>query len=100
MKHLLCSWHVHRLVKHQLKYSHVNCMVGVTCRTWRGHLNGVISEHRVEIYQMLCLMETELNQEKFHHLMSQFIQYWKPREPEFMKLFEGNYATRPGILLV
>ena len=69
-------------------------------RTWRGHLNGVTLENRVEIYQMLCIMETEQSEETFHQLMSQFMQYWTPRETEFMTLFKTNYASRPGIHFV
>ena len=60
-------------------------------------LNGVTLENRVEIYQMLCIMETEQSEETFHQLMSQFMQYWTPRETEFMTLFKTNYASRPGI---
>lgn len=45
-------------------------------------------------------MEMEPNKETFHQLMDQFMQYWLPREAEFMTLFKTNYASRVGIIFI
>ena len=49
---------------------------------------------------MLCLLEGETNPGTFTERLEQFIIYWTPREPHFMKYFSQHYANRPGTLYV
>lgn len=80
-----------------LWYVHVHVYVHwYFIRTWKGHIKGTQHENQVEIYQMLCLLEAELNPSKFHQLLRQFIQYWTLWESAFVKFFEQQYANRPG----
>ena len=65
-------------------------------RTWRDHIKATKQEHQIELYQMLCLLEGELESTSFQQLLSHFTAYWSFREPEFVKLFEKYYANRPA----
>ena len=56
-------------------------------------------ETQIELYQTLCILESETNKEKFHALIKQFTEHWTPIEPEFIAYFSEHYANRAGLLV-
>ena len=86
MKHLLCTWHVHRYMSYILHISptciYMYRWVSImhVHRTWRGHIKATKQEHQIEFYQMLCLLEGELESTRFQQLLSHFTAYWSFRD--------------------
>ena len=56
-------------------------------------------ENQIELYQTLCILESETNKQKFHTLIKQFTGHWTPIEPEFIAYFSEYYANRAGLLV-
>ena len=80
-------------------YPHVYLYNTTTCiilRAWKKHLKSASKENQLSIYQTLCLLESEVDVNKFHTLMSQFIAHWEPREQQFIGYFKEHYQDRAG----
>ena len=63
------------------------------------HLRGVKQENQIELYQILCILESETNKERFQILIKQFTEHWSPVEPEFIAYFSEHYANRAGLFI-
>lgn len=53
-------------------------------------------EHKIAIYQSLCILLEEPCVETFQSLTDDFQKYWFEREPEFVKYFLDYYLNRKG----
>lgn len=69
----------------------------MSCRAWKNHIRSVKQEHQIDIYQALCILESETSMEVFNTRIKQFIDYWKEIEPQFISYFSDNYANRAGL---
>ena len=65
------------------------------CGSWRNNVRSkVIQLNQLEVYQTLCIMESELDKEVLGNMMNSFIQCWEKQEPTFIKYFLENYFNR------
>ncbi|XP_065910037.1 uncharacterized protein [Dysidea avara] len=75
LHHLLCRWHLDR--------------------SWRNNVRSKVSQpNQLDIYQTLCIMESELDEEEFKRMICSFVQHWEKKETVFIKYFQENYLNR------
>ena len=66
-------------------------------RSWRNNIRSKVSTpNQLEVYQTLCIMESELDEVVFSQLIKSFIQQWEKKEPTFTKYFQDYYYPRTG----
>ena len=67
------------------------------CRSWRNNVRSKVSQpNQLDIYQTLCMMETELDEEEFKEMVCSFVRHWEKKEAAFIKYFQENYLNRCG----
>lgn len=66
-------------------------------RAWKNHLRSVKKENQIDLYQTLCILESETNVDLFDTQIKLFTESWCKQEPEFIKYFSENYLNRPGL---
>ena len=71
----------------------IRVCVCALCRAWKNHLRSVKQENQIELYQTLCILESETTEETFHTRIKQFSERWSPIEPQFTSYFCDNYVT-------
>lgn len=74
LRHILCRWHVDR--------------------AWKNRLKSVKQENQIELYQTLCILESETSEKTFHTRIKQFTERWSSVEPHFISYFCDNYGNR------
>lgn len=78
-KRLLCIWHVDR--------------------NWRKQLKELVKVdvERIDLYQKLCLIRSEPDEEKFKTMMKNFVDQCETAESteQFAKYFKKKYFDRP-----
>ena len=66
-------------------------------RSWRNNISSKVSTPiQLEVYQTLCIMESELDEVIFAKLIKSFVQQWEKKEPTFTKYFQDYYCPRTG----
>lgn len=70
--------------------------ISLCTRAWKNHLKGVAKESQLPMYQTLCILLSEVDKTQFHIHMTQFINYWEKKEPNFTNYFKEYYKDRPG----
>ena len=65
----------------QASTTHTHVVLRIIIK-WRGRVKASKPEHQVELYQMLRLLEGELDAKVFQQLMSQFMEYWVAKEAD------------------
>ena len=79
------------------KAQHIMQMHNIEFRSWRNNVQSKVTQpNQLEIYQTICIMESELNEEAFKNMLDSFIQHWEKKEPGFIKYFQDNYCNRCG----
>ena len=69
-------------------------------RAWKNRIKLLKEENQTEIYQTLCILQSEPCRELFECRMKQFINTWAKEEPAFINYFRENYQNRAGIYCV
>lgn len=70
----------------------------VFIRSWRNNIRSKVSTpNQLEIYQTLCIMESELDEAIFDTLIKSFIEQWEKKEPKFVTYFQEYYCNRIGM---
>ena len=97
--HLLCKWHVDRLVT--AKSSNCNGLIySLTTRAWQRKLHALVKdpEQKANIYACLWIMINEQDVDKFKENESTFIDYWSSRQKKFIEYYQSEYKTKAGKL--
>ena len=82
-------------------YANVNCHSIQCIRSWRNNIRSKVSTpNQLEVYQTLCIMESELDEIIFAKLIKSFVQQWEKKEPTFTKYFQDYYFPRTGKLVI
>ena len=58
----------------------------INYRAWKNHLRGVKQENQIDMYQTLCILESETSKEVFHTRVKQFTEHWSMIEPRSIHL--------------
>ena len=100
LKHILCRWHVDRHVAYLHNVTRSCMLISlVNHRAWKNHLRGVKPENQIDMYQTLCMLESQTSKEVFHTRVKQFTEHWSMIEPQFISYFCDNYANRAGLII-
>ena len=82
---------LHVMYTLQCSYNYIHC------RSWRNNVRSKVSQpNQLDIYQTLCIMESELDEEEFKRMICSFVQHWEKKETVFIKYFQENYLNRCG----
>ena len=55
-------------------------MHNIEFRSWRNNIRlKVTQSNQLEIYQTICIMESELDEEAFKNMLDSFIKHWEDR---------------------
>ena len=47
--------------------------------------------NQLDIYQTLCIMESELDEDEFKKMICSFVQHWEKKETVSIIYFQENY---------
>ena len=99
----MCMWicvdsyveNAHTYIMKSTAFSYA--MHNIEFRSWRNNIRSKVTQpNQLEIYQTICIMESELDEEAFKNMLDSFIQHWEKIEPGFIKYFQDNYYNRCG----
>ena len=68
-------------------------------RAWKNKLRAVAALNQNELYQTLCILQSEMDVNIFQTRATQFVKVWSSQEPSFIKYFTDNYLNRAGNFL-
>ena len=87
LRHLLCRWHVDKYVINVTTTA--LCTVAYYIRSWRNNIRSkVTTPNQLEVYQTLCIMESEIDEAIFLTLIKSFITQWEKKESQFVAYFQ------------
>ena len=88
--------YVHECTYHMQSTAYY-AMHNIEFRSWRNNIRSKVTQsNQLEIYQTICIMESELDEEAFKNMLDSFIKHWEKIEPGFIKYFQDNYYNRCG----
>ena len=65
-------------------------------RAWKSRIKSVNPESQVEIYQKLHILLSEWDLDTFQGSMTNFLDLWECKEPDFVEYFKGHYEGWAG----
>ena len=69
--------------------------------SWRNNIRSKVSApNQLEVYQTLCVMESELDEAVFTTLIKSFVEQWETKEPTFVTYFQEYYCSRTGMYIL
>jgi len=67
-------------------------------RSWRNNIwSKVSTPNQLEVYQTLCIMESEIDEAIFTTLIKSLITQWEKRDSKFVAYFQEYYCNRTGM---